>query len=195
MEWISFAPTAEFEDRAGIVRAVFGCSIAGRFEFFDRLKQIETLLKTVDSGESWQALYERDKKFRHYVDRCLVLNGIDPDWVTLGMVEVFLFHRLDEETQEYKPGWLVELNLPKQSQSQAKGSPLSLTDIIAALSLQAGISDAIAAVSTLPAHLAGEILEERERLSDVGKNGKPKRSKRTVGRPSREDVLRAINAS
>jgi hypothetical protein len=47
----------------------------------------------------------------------LQLNGIDLDWLTLDMVEQFVFHRFDSETQEYKAGWLVALNQPKQSQS------------------------------------------------------------------------------
>jgi hypothetical protein len=192
MKWIDFAPVAEFEDRSGIVRTVSACSIAGRFEFFDRLKQIEGLLKAVESGESWQELYDRNKQFRHYVDRALLLNGIEPDWVTLEMVEVFLFHRFDEETQEYKPGWLAELNQPKQSKSQGKGAPLSLTDIIAALSIQAGIADALTAVSELPAEMVGEILEERDRLMDVDKDGKPKKPKHSARKPTREEVLRAI---
>lgn len=191
MKWIEFAPVAEFEDRSGIVRAVSGCSISGRFEFFDRLKQIESLLQTAEAGESWQELYDRDKRFRHCIDRALLLNGVDPDWVSLDMVEQFLFHRLDEATQEYKAGWLVELNQSKQS-SQPKAAPLSLTDIIAALSIQAGIADAIATVTQLPADLAGGVLEERDRLMDTGKDGKPKKPKRSGRKPTREEVLKAI---
>jgi hypothetical protein len=188
--WIEFAPPAEFQDRDGIVRPIATCSLIGRFEFNERIEQIQSRLALAEAGESWQVLYDRDKRLRFYVDRCLQLNGISPEWVTLEMVEAFLFHRFDEETDEYLPGWLVELNSPKQAPHKvAPEKPLTLAEILAALSLQTSVSDALEVASSIPAEMVTAISEERNRMMRQAHEGKPPQS----SKPTREELMELLN--
>ncbi|MGA7934720.1 MAG: hypothetical protein WCA35_14340 [Kovacikia sp.] len=138
MEYIEFPPPAEFEDRFGEIRPIPTCSAIGATEFEIRLQQIpERLQQIAKDGETWRQAYRRDKRLRFLIQRCLTLNGIDPETVTLGQVEVMLLHRWDEETDSFKPGWLVELNGLEQKSEEApsKQDPLTLSEIIAILSL------------------------------------------------------------
>lgn len=141
LPFIDLKPLAEFVDRTGKVRAIAGCSVVGYFEFWERIEQLHHILKqpTCDAADSWHTLYRSSPQFRHLITRCLELNGIDPEWVSLDQTEQFLFHRWDEEREEYAPGWLVELNnqsdKPKAERTE---DPLSVEELLAAMSTTVG---------------------------------------------------------
>jgi hypothetical protein len=172
MKFINFPPPAEFIDRRGKVRTISTCSVVGITEFEERLKQIQEWLKgEALEGETWQTLYKRDQYFRHLVDRCLKLNGIQPKWITLDQVEQLLFYRFDSEVGEHRPGWLLELNGLKDgdgdTQQAAPADPLSLEEIIAVISLSTnGLEEAVQLASTLPASSMHKIISARAELTD-----------------------------
>lgn len=95
-------PRLEFEDRFGVIRSLAGCSLMGRQEFFERLQQLQARIDALPEAATVAELYDTDSRFRHYCDRCLILNGIDPDWLTVGMLPDFLFVRVVEG--ETRPG-------------------------------------------------------------------------------------------
>ena len=99
----------DFVDRLGKIRTTKGTSIRGGEEFRDRLQQLYQLLEEADNRETIGGLYLKNEYFAHICDRCLELNGIDPDWVNEGMLVGLLFH------YESNPGVLVRLNQPEKA--------------------------------------------------------------------------------
>ena len=169
MEFIEFPPVAEFTDRYGKTRPIATCSVLGREEFWERLQQIQGRLSRCTQAEGWQDLYDRDERLRFLVDRCLILNGIDPDWVTLSQVESLLFHRMNEEKGEPEHGWLIELNRTKQSsQNKSDEPPLTTEETIALIALANGgsIKEAIDAATSIPAVRLMPIVQAKADLQD-----------------------------
>jgi hypothetical protein len=157
-------PRLEFEDRAGVIRSLAGCSLIGRQEFYERLQQIQTRITELPETSTVAELYDTDSRFRHYCDRCLILNGIDPDWLTMVMLGDFLFVRVVEG--EARPGLLIELN---QSPDTGKkvDNPATLHEILAALAThEKSLKTALELASdlNLPANDLLEILTARSEL-------------------------------
>lgn len=164
MNWIDFPPLAEFVDRAGIVRSIYGCTLLGRFEFIDRQTQIKAILDSSPDSTTWQELYISNTQFRVFVDRCLALNGIDPDWLTPETIEQLLFARLDGET--WKAGWLTELNT-RESKSVSSGQLIEATlpNMLAYVSLACeSMSEAIELATGMPGNLLIDTIEARNEL-------------------------------
>jgi hypothetical protein len=125
MPWIaeSDAPTyrfrpsgaLEFQDRRGRYRLVYGCSIAGYFDFWDHYSDLQPLLtKALDSDPDMgiDHLYLHCDPFRYACDRCLELSGIDTDWIAPQMLAWLLFaHQSGETVIEAA---LVLLNRPAE---------------------------------------------------------------------------------
>jgi hypothetical protein len=83
MRFFELPPPAEFTDRRGFIRPIYGCSAFGGIEFADRISEIYRILEA-SGGDNWRALYIDDKWFRHHCNRCLELFAIDLDWVNCG---------------------------------------------------------------------------------------------------------------
>ena len=178
MQFIDFKPIADFVDRTGKIRPIAACSLIGRDEFFERLEQIQNRLQQ-ETSMSWEELYDVDNHFRYLIDRCLKLNNIKPNWVSLNQVEMLLLHRQDENG-EWVAGWLFSLNKPKQSQSESKNSvPMSTEETIALIASQPGssLTDAIGLASTVPANPLIEMVSAQSDLSD------PKRWQKRKAKP------------
>jgi hypothetical protein len=164
MRWLELGILAEFADRTGIIRQTGGCSLVGRFEFGQRLEQLQELLEGLPPERAWADEYGRDGRFKHVVDRLLELNGLKADWLTLDMVSALLFGRVDEDGN-ILPGWLVELNQsgthPCPSQEGIKSSTLAQS--IAGLS--ESLVEALELVQELPAHLLIDIADARGEMN------------------------------
>lgn len=157
-KWLNFSPLAEFKDRSGIVRPIFGCSLIGRFEFVDRQEQIRAILDLSSDDETWQELYISNTQFRVSIDRCLELNGLDPDWLTPDHIEQLLFARLDGDT--WKAGWLTELNT-RESKATGGGSiEATLPNMLAYVSLACeSLTEAIELATNMPGNLLLDTIE------------------------------------
>ena len=163
MKWIDFAPLAEFVDRSGVTRSIYGCSLLGRFEFIDRLEQLKSLMDAATDDETWQVLHLNNRSFATAVDRCLQLNGIDPDWVTPEMIEQFLFARFEDGV--WKSGWLVELNARESKPANGEGIESTLPNLLALVSLNCdSLSEAIDLAGNMPGNLLLDTIEARGEL-------------------------------
>lgn len=161
MKWLNFPPLAEFIDRSGIVRSIYGCSLIGRFEMIDRQTQIKDILDSSPDSTSWQELYISNTQFRTSIDRCLTLNGLEPDWLTPEMIEQMLFVRLDGDA--WKAGWLTELNA-RESKAVSSGDSIesTLPNMLAYVSLACeSLSEAIELASNIPGNLLLDTIESR----------------------------------
>jgi hypothetical protein len=154
MRWLELGILAEFADRSGVIRQTGGCSLVGRFEFGQRLEQLQELLEGLPPEQSWAEAYGEGGRFAHVIDRLLELNSIKTDWLTLDMVSALLFGRVGEDG-EVLPGWLIELN----SQSGTGSKPATLAQLIAGLS--ESLTEALELAQELPAHLLIDIADAR----------------------------------
>ena len=162
-KWIDFAPLAEFVDRSGVTRSIHGTSLIGRFEFVDRLEQLTSMLDAAIDGETWQDLYLNNRAFANAVDRCLTLNGIDPNWVTPESIEQLLFARFEDG--EWKSGWLSELNRRESKSSKGEGIEPTLPNLLALVSLICdSLSEAINLASDMPSGLLLDVIDARSEL-------------------------------
>lgn len=178
--FIDFKPLAEFSDRLGHTRPIPGCSVLGRLEFWERVERLYDLMKDADPGQHWQALYHGSKEFRHNIYACLTLNGVDPEWITFDQLQALLFHRVDEESGELRPGWLMELNTPPEEESTGKaGDPLTVEELVAALAATAGnLKDALElAQNVRPADFLLNIAKAQVELKDEEARERRKRKK------------------
>lgn len=189
MRWIEFPPLAEFEDCRGEVRPIRGCSLVGRFEFHDRSAEIWQRLATAEPGEHWQQLYVRDRRLQYLIKRCLELNGIDPEWVTLSQVESLLISRETEQGME--TGWLLTLNAPKTvptGQAGDRQAP-TLEEILAALSLSVdSVPDALELADSVPGNVLMEISTARANLQKTPEK-KQKEKMREWGKSLRQKAM------
>jgi len=182
--YLEFSPRAEFVDRLGITRRVALCSLIGQQEFFERITEIASLLGGADAGESWQELYTKSDRFQFLSKRCLELNGIDPEWLTLNDLEPLLIGQEDD------PGWLVTLNTPKPAEGKEKGQKdsASLAEIVAAIgSMTGSIEEGLRLVATLPAPVLLEILEAR-----VDQTRSPEEKQKADFKKRKPDLLKAL---
>jgi hypothetical protein len=149
MLWIDFPPIAEFEDRHGIVRAIRGTTILGRFEFADRMADIQSILDRSAPSLSWEDVYRNSARLQHAIDKALECWGIHPDWLTPSQIEQLLFFRGDD------PGWLIELSKPKTTAVPAdEDEEHTLADALAAISTHCqSLTEAIDLASRVPADL------------------------------------------
>jgi hypothetical protein len=178
MQVIEMPPLAKFTDRFGKVRPIAGCSVIGRFEFADRCLEIEQRLELIGGqDESLEQLYDRDVIYRHLVDECFALNGIDLNWVSLSMIEPFLFCSGEDAEGKPYPGWLVLLNQPSVSAHAAAKSARSptLAETIAALSISTqSVSEALHLAQIPNGQLVIEVAEQRSTIQS-GKGKGPTR--------------------
>lgn len=159
MRWLELGILAEFVDRLGVVRRTAGCSIVGRFEFADRLEQLQALMEGLPSERSWVAEYAAAGQFTHLVDRLLALNGLEPDWLTSDMVSALIFGRVEDG--ELQPGWLVTLNNPPRER-KPEGKAATLAEIIAGLS--ENLTEAFDLAAEVPAHLTIDVIDARNEM-------------------------------
>ena len=154
MRWLEFQPLAEFSDRNNIVRPIYGTTIMGRFEFAQRMTDIEKMLNEAAEALTWESLYLSQSRFRHAIDKALSCWGIDPDWLTPQHIEQLLFCRGEE------PGWLIELSLGKGERGRGEGQ--TLVDVIATISTHCqSLQEALDLANTVPADLLVEVLNAK----------------------------------
>jgi hypothetical protein len=159
MRWLELGVLAEFADRTGIIRQTGGCSLVGRFEFGQRLEQLQELLEGLEPERAWADEYQGGGRFKHVIDRLLKLNSLETDWLTLDMVSNLLFARVDADGN-ILPGWLVELNQPQSTgRSRQAGEPATLATIVAGLS--ESLTEALELAEGLPAQVTIDIVDAR----------------------------------
>lgn len=186
----------EFRDRTGTIRTIYGCSTLGLFNFHSRVSQIWELLEQADGERTWQDLFMESERFRHLVHRCLELNGIDPDWVTLPMVEALLFHRFVNDT--LVEGFLVTLNRPNGDQ-QVRGEPTTEAAAIAAIATHTDIDKALQLADTVPAKQLHAVLKERNKLelqqTEEGRKQLAKKRNRRKSKQKLEEMRKRLTGS
>jgi hypothetical protein len=150
MKWIELdLDTYTFEGVDGEIHTFPGCSLVGFFEFEKRLIDLQSLLSDAAEVMPVQSLYQSDKRFRWTIDRCLKLNGINPDWCNWQIVEQMLF----------VPGLLREVNQPKGN-SGGEGKAPDLAELIAGIAHATGsITEAIDLAKTQPINALVDIIE------------------------------------
>ena len=166
MQWIDFPALATFVDRSGVTRSIRGCALMGRFEFFDLLNQFKLLLDEAAADFVWEELYATDRQLRAVVDRMLYLNGLDPDWLSAGMIEQFLIGR--EVDGVWLPGYLLEIGLgqPKSEHKIPAGEEPDLAKMLALLSGHcSGLVEAIDLAQNVPAGLLLDAIAAKAELS------------------------------
>jgi hypothetical protein len=130
------------------------------------MNEIWQILESQSESESWMDLYEWDKRFKFLCDRTLELNGIDPDWLTPGMIQAMLFTR--EEKGEIRSGWLLEINRPVQGKGRGKDkdkNPATLAHALAAIATQTeDLRKALDLADTIPAKDLQAVLSELAEL-------------------------------
>ncbi|MGL4617879.1 MAG: hypothetical protein ACRCZS_02295 [Chroococcidiopsis sp.] len=166
MRHLNFPPLAEFEDRHNTIRPIYGTTIMGRYEFADRMSDIEQMLNEAPEFVTWESLYISQPRFRHAIDKALDCWGIDPDWLTPQHIEQLLFRR-DEE-----PGWLIELSKGKSARGQGEGQTLAET--LATISTHCqSLQEALDLANTVPADLLVEVLNTKAGMGEGDKPPKP----------------------
>lgn len=154
----------DFKDRLGNFHTIGGCSILGKKEFDDRLRLLQNHLAQAEGSLTIGQLYEQDEYFRYNCDRCLTLNGIEPDWLTEAMLIGMLF------LHQGKPGLLIQLNTPNmQSVAQPGEKGATPEDLVAALwshtqDLEKAL--AIASSNAYPAKQVAGVMESRAKLAE-----------------------------
>lgn len=164
MVWAEFH-RLEFVAVDGRVRTFYGCSVAGLFEFQDRLAELDQAIAEADGETPIVEMYLQRDRFRHACDRALILNGIQPEWVNPAMMVQMLFDRV--ENGEIIPAYLRELNRPYQSKRPIKGKPLTgKAGLIAAIAQHTGsIAEAYELAQTVPARELLAVMDERNEMN------------------------------
>ena len=81
-------------------------------------------LNSPEDDLTWQFYYLSDRHSpKSAITECLTLNGIDPDTVTLAMVNALLFD----------PGHLILINTPPESAKRSQDEPATLGEVIGAI--------------------------------------------------------------
>jgi hypothetical protein len=148
----------EFLDLTGQIRTIYGCSSIGIFEFYQRLSQLHTLLTAAPAETNWQELYLSNKQFAHCLQRCLILNGIDPDWVTLDQVHKLLFPH--ETVQGWEEAILVAINAPRTSAPRT-AEPATLGEVVGAIATHTTLDKALELAQTVPAKQLQAIMKAK----------------------------------
>lgn len=134
----------------------------GREEFFTRLQQLQHLMSYVaDPGEPWEKFYDRNPQVQHTIKRILVLNGIDPDWVSLPMIDQLIFFENGQP-----PGLLVRINSPPDTGEEVEpvkpGEEPTLEKAIALIATQTtSVEEAIRLANSVPADKIMSIVDEK----------------------------------
>jgi hypothetical protein len=199
MQLIRFPPPADFVDRTGVIREIPTCSLVGRLEFFPRLEAIKQRLEQSDPNDTWESLYYLDIEFRHHIDTCLKLNGIDPDWLTPDMAAAFLMGRYDVDAQDFVQGWLVQLNTPKTPpKGTAGGEGEDATTVGALLALAKSytpdITDAIKLINDIPAEIALDFMHSSNQIAKDADPNNKKRRRIKGKKPSAEELTAMLEA-
>ena len=171
MRWIDFQPLAEFPDRNNVVRPIYGTTIMGRFEFADRMGDIEQMVSEADESLTWESLYISQPRFRHSIDKALGCWGIDPEWLTPQHIEQLLFMRGDE------CGWLVEL--AKGKGERGKGKEQTLADTLATISTHyQSLQEVLELANNVPADLLVEVLNSKVGIQSQDNSQNPQQKQK-----------------
>lgn len=176
----------EFIDRLGNTQATFGCSTVGIFRFQKLIQQIQyTLLNSSEDDLTWQFYYLSDRHFQSAITECLTLNGIDPDTVTLAMVNALLFD----------PGHLIAINTPPESAKRSQDEPATLGEVIGAIATGTeSIQEAIELAQTVPAQQLQVILGGKNKAirlqTEDGKKAEQAKKDRAKAKKQLEEMRR-----
>lgn len=170
MRWLSLPAVAEFEDRFGTVRRIYGLPILGRYHFADRMADISRLLG--ESEEHWAKLYSQDPALRAAIDGALDCWGLNPQDLAESQIEALLLYRLEGEVA--KGGWLTEL-INSNPAEGSSGEGQTLAETLAAIATHCdSLQDALELAADMPADLLLSVLKAK---AELGKE-KPKDKKR-----------------
>jgi hypothetical protein len=164
MRWIDLPAMAEFEDRSGVVRKLYGCTILGRYEFADRLADITQILSEIGDDLLWAEEYRKSARLRAAINGALSCWGLQPNWLSVSQIEALLLYRdLDGELRQ---GWLVELLATNKPADKGSGSEvMGLAGALAAISTHCeGLMEAIDLAANVPGDLLLEMLAAKAEM-------------------------------
>jgi hypothetical protein len=170
MQWLDFPAMAECEDRSGMVRRIYGCTVLGRFEFAQRMAVIGRILEKLPNDRLWEQEYCESPRLRAAIDGALACWGLKAEWFAAGQIEALLLFRL-EEGMEAKPGWLVELLNPPNplGKGEPEAAAATLAETIAAISTHcASLEEAMNLAANVPVDLLGDVLKSRAKQGAGG---------------------------
>lgn len=159
---------AEFEDRSGAVRRIYGCTILGRYEFADRLADITQIISELGEDLLWAEEYRRSARLRAAIDGALLCWGLQPDWLSVSQIEaLLLFRETDGKTGS---GWLVELlNTEKPGEKGTGSEVMGLAEALAAISTHCeGLMEAIDLAANAPGDLLLDVLAAKSKMQKAG---------------------------
>jgi hypothetical protein len=169
MRWLDLPALAEFEDRFGTVRRIYGPSVLGRYHFADRMADISRLLGEAEG--SWAKLYTQNPALKAAIDGALECWGLDVQYLAESQIEALLLYRLDGEVA--KSGWLMEL----LDNGDGKGKGQTLAETLAAIATHCqSLQEALELADEVPADLLMEVLKSKAEFSEE-KASKPDREK------------------
>lgn len=182
----------QYTNRFGTVCITFGASTTGIFRFQKLIQQIQhTLLNSPEDDLTWQFYYLSDRTFQNAITECLTLNGIDPDTVTLAMVNALLFD----------PGHLIHINTPpalaprELSAKRSQDEPATLGEVIGAIATGTeSIQEAIELAQTVPAQQLQVILGGKNKAirlqTEDGKKAEQAKKDRAKAKKQLEEMRR-----
>lgn len=173
----------EFEDVSGYIRTSRGCSLRGYKEFCDRVEQLTKRIEATSDNLKIHELYYQDHYFAHLCDRCLILNGIEPEWVNTQILTSLLF------VYDGKPGLLIRVN---QSNNEGKPGEKGATseDVIAALwKLTEDLEQAFEVAEKYPWKDVGGVMDAAAKL---GKDDAPPSKPEAKAPKSQAELQREI---
>lgn len=191
-----------FYDRVGKYRSTQGCSLMGLGEFkrwleilVDMVGKYSESHGSLTYAELYQKSIEGDEVspiLATACDQILLLNGIDPDWVTPALIAKLLFNYLDDNGQP-KPGLLITLNYPDRVAEPSSDQPSDKDPIATAIAtltkVTDGLQEALEIAQNEPwkpvSKVINAIAEQQKRESGEGEEPtKP---------PSQEEINRMMN--
>lgn len=193
MKWLNFPILAEYEDRFGVVRQLYGCTILGRFEFAERLQQISDRMATLPADQPWTEAYRKDAQLRHAIDRALGCWGIEPNNLTPAHIEAFLLYR--EHNGQYVPGYLSEL-LADPATAPSSDEPPTLAEAIAAVATHCeSLTEAIELAGTIPSTALNDILAAKNELAEAAENPAKKPKNKEIAKHIQDNFDELMRAA
>lgn len=149
----------EFEDIAGVIQTIKGCSLANREELRERINNLRETLDKSRKDSTLQEIYDNNKHFKHNCHKCLELCGVQLDWLDFNMMRQMLFPY--QQGEEYCQGILISLNFPPfKDKKDGKGA--TYEEVLAAIWNHTGdLEKALQLASTLPAEQLLSIVQAR----------------------------------
>jgi hypothetical protein len=179
-------PLADFLTVSGAVRQLYGVPCANSDEFFERADWIRRTALAENQPMSLDELFRADQIFAASVARCLELNGLSFNDVSLRHIQdLLLFEMGDGPDAELQAGLLVRINTPRtrpEMEAGATKKPIKeagYANVVASLaSYNKSLTEAIDLTSRLTTDELSDFIAEMGAMSaETASGGVPSMSR------------------